>query len=555
MAWIYRYQIYKRKWRKDIDLREYPNIREILQEYFGDNLKSIRVEREFFEYKLFNSVSSEFLRNMGKKLKKVFSEIKELKTANHIFSRMNMEYYLFIDPGYHMELVDVEDYGRVVEGFKKISLENIEDGDSNIWNMADIYTEQYLAKYAVALERREVDGTLNSDYARNRQVQLSLYMDSYEAFYDEEILKEKLPQRLAGSLQSDEFICIRIKGRMIREHDNAEWELRGKDKLSMISIPELDMMLNEGVRLRQNETERNYLKISSAHTEKKLEKIRNIFETFRLKLEECAKKLPGIAGGKHYKMTIHNVGQGQAVSVRIDGEDIPFLYFDYGCAYGENSFTRQGISVDLPTDKNTQIVISHRDMDHWYAYLWNSSALSCHWILPEQSAPRFNNLVAKIKLSGGRVEKIGLLPEVTVNGEIKVYNFDISNARIINSKDSHKNGMSMLVCGKDVQGNDLNILVAGDQEYRYMQSVCKKNGCLHVLVATHHGGKYTGSKKAGCYMEIPNPFSGVNNRLIISCGKGNTHHHPSKLNDYKNWNMPSVADCTENGDIVVDYWG
>lgn len=554
MAWIYRYQTYKRKWRKDIDLREYPRIREILQECFGDNLKSIRVEREFFEYKLFNSVSSEFLRIMGKKLKPVFSKKEELKISNHIFSRMNMEYYLFIDPGYHMELVDAEDYGRVMDDFKNIPSSNITSEDSNIWNMARIYTEQYFAKYTAALERGGEAEVLNSEYAQSRQVQLSLYMDSYEAFYDEDVLKEKLPKSLDRSLQSDKAICIRVKGRMIREHDNAEWELRGKDKLSMISIPELDMMLNEGVRLRLNETERNYLKIISARKEKKIKKIRNIFETFRLKLDECAKKLLGIAIGKHYKMTIHNVGQGQAVSIRIDGEDIPFLYFDYGCAYGENSFTRKGLPIDLPTDKNTKIVISHRDMDHWYAYLWNSSALSCHWILPDQSAPKFNNLVAKIRASGGKAEKIGLLPEVVVNGDIKVYNFDVLNTRIINSANSHKNGMSMLICGKDAHGKDLNILVAGDQEYRYMQNACKKNGYLHILVATHHGGKYTGSKKVGCYMEIPNPLPGVNNRLIISCGKGNTHHHPSKLIDYKNWSTPGAADYTENGDIAVDYW-
>lgn len=72
MAWIYRYQISKRKWRKDVDLREYSRISEVLQEYYGDNLKSIRVEREFVEFKLFNSVDSQSLRMMGKKIEAPF---------------------------------------------------------------------------------------------------------------------------------------------------------------------------------------------------------------------------------------------------------------------------------------------------------------------------------------------------------------------------------------------------------------------------------------------------------------------------------------------------
>ncbi|MBD5509359.1 MAG: hypothetical protein HDR05_15310 [Lachnospiraceae bacterium] len=551
MAWIYRYQISKKEWRKDIDLREYSRISEVLQEYFGDNLKSIRVEREFIEYKLFNSVDSQTLRVMGKKLKPLFAGKEQLQSANHIFARRDMEYYLFIDPEYHMELVDIEDYSRVQNDLEIFAAGNVTSDESNIWNMARRYTEQYFVKHAEAMEGGLDATPLNRDYMQNRQIQLSLYMDSYEAFYDEEVLKEVLPYELSEV----RFVCIRIKGRMIRESDNTEWELRGRDKLAMFSIPELDMMLNDGVRLRQNEIERNYLKISSAHREEKIQNIRHIFRTFCLKMKKCANEIQRISKGAHYKLTIHNVGQGQAVSVRADRENIPFLYFDYGCAYGKNLFTRAGVPIDLPTDKNTRIVISHRDMDHWYAYSLNPLALTCHWIMPRQSSVRFNNLVAKINVSGGKVENIGLTPEVVVNKNIKIFNFDISNTSIICSANSHKNGMSMLVCGKDAFKKDLRILIAGDQEYCYMQDACKQNGHLNILVATHHGGTYTHSTRSGCHTEIPDPLRGNDNRLIISCGKGNTYHHPSKLSDYKNWNSPSTADYTENGNIVIDYWG
>ena len=555
MAWIYRYQISKKKWRKDIDLREHSRIREVLQEYFGDNLKSIRVEREFIEYKLFNSVDSQSLRMMGKKLKPLFSGKEQLRSANHIFARRDMEYYLFIDPEYHMELVDIEDYNRVRDDFENMAARNETNDESNIWNMARRYTEQYFEKHTEAFERGLEAAPLNRDYVQNRQIQLSLYMDSYEAFYDEEVLKEILPHELFEEWQRYGFVCIRIKGRMIREGDNTEWEVRGRHKLAMISIPELDMMLNDGVKLQQNEIERNYLKISSVHREVEIENIRYILKSFALKMKKCVNEIQRVSRSAHYKLTIHNVGQGQAVSVRADGENIPFLYFDYGCAYGRNLFTRAGVPITLPTDKNTKIVISHRDMDHWYAYLLNQSALACHWIMPKQSSIRFNNLVAKILVSGGKVENIGLTSEVVVNGNIKIFNFDISNTSIIHSTNSHKNGISMLVCGKDACKKDLKILVAGDQEYCYMQSACKQNGHLNILVATHHGGTYTHSKRLGCHTEIPDPLPGSGNRLIISCGKGNTYHHPSKLNDYKNWNPPSAADYTENGNIVIDYWG
>lgn len=245
--------------------------------------------------------------------------------------------------------------------------------------MARRYTAQYFAKHAEALERGLEAEPLNSDYMQNRQMQLFLYMVSYEAFYDNGVQKEILSKELFEEWQTDEIVYIRIKGRMIREGDNTEWELRGRRKLAMISIPELDMMLNAGVSLRQNEIERNYLKINSVHREEKIENIRNIFKTFRLKMKNCVREIHGVFKGKHYNLTIHNVGQGQAVSVRADGENIPFLYFDYGCAYGNNLFTRAGVPIDMPTDKNTKIVV------YWYAYLLNQSALTCYWIIPKKT--------------------------------------------------------------------------------------------------------------------------------------------------------------------------
>lgn len=43
-----------------------------------------------------------------------------------------MEYYLFIDTEYHMELVDIEDYNRVQDDFENISSRNVTSDESNI---------------------------------------------------------------------------------------------------------------------------------------------------------------------------------------------------------------------------------------------------------------------------------------------------------------------------------------------------------------------------------------------------------------------------------------
>ncbi|WP_303871390.1 hypothetical protein [Acetobacterium wieringae] len=78
----------------------------------------------------------------------------------------------------------------------------------------------------------------------------------------------------------------------------------------------------------------------------------------------------------------------------------------------------------------------------------------------------------------------------------------------------------------DVDGKELNILIAGDRRYDYIEQAQLEN--IDILVASHHGGAFCWSKRG----ILPTAKNEETSIIIYSCGRGNTHKHPSKVSEY-----------------------
>lgn len=233
------------------------------------------------------------------------------------------------------------------------------------------------------------------------------------------------------------------------------------------------------------------------------------------------------SGEKQYVFRVHNVGQGLATSLEYDGTRI--LYFDFGTAYGRNLGTLPP-HVDLAIAENGVIILSHTDEDHWCGFRKEPLGLSATWIIPRQrSKASFSKAVAAILIHHGKVYYND--PNGLSSGDLIVAHasFHLSSGR--NPRDFHQTGYAMYLHGKDSEGNSRNIAISGDQYYDCQpQTQLQK---LNLLVACHHGGKY--SRSSRCSPPSPANKSG---RVVYSYGKGNSYKHPSKTKEYElaGWN-------------------
>ena len=77
MGYIYRYELRNKRIRQNINLSEWKyDIIKVIKEMFEENLKDSRVTKEFFEFKLYESVENKILRNMGERLNYVIQKIR-----------------------------------------------------------------------------------------------------------------------------------------------------------------------------------------------------------------------------------------------------------------------------------------------------------------------------------------------------------------------------------------------------------------------------------------------------------------------------------------------
>ena len=109
----------------------------------------------------------------------------------------------------------------------------------------------------------------------------------------------------------------------------------------------------------------------------------------------------------------------------------------------------------------------------------------------------------------------------------------------------HETGLTLRIQARDGQGEDLIILVAGDQQYDYVEKNQLDN--LDILVASHHGGKFCWSTKG----VIPTAKKSMNSVVIYSYGLNNTYGHPSKLAEYKNANWLKEHHTCKKGEFEI----
>ena len=250
-----------------------------------------------------------------------------------------------------------------------------------------------------------------------------------------------------------------------------------------------------------------------------------------------------------YTFTVHNVGQALATSLEEKNKE-PFFYFDYGIAYGPNKFTLPD-DAKLPISENATILVSHMHEDHWCGFRINPKALKCKWIIPQQPkqlSKAYKKILASVRSSGGHIV-------CAANGLNIVKVKGIDNCMVVGNaasaikpsrvpKNAHETGSALYIFGQNNHG-DYKISVSGDQEYDYQDNNYIND--INLLVACHHGGDYSWSKKA----TVPKP-NAFENEIVYSYGEDNTYNHHTKIGDYKNQGWNSEHHTAKHCDYSID---
>ncbi len=248
-----------------------------------------------------------------------------------------------------------------------------------------------------------------------------------------------------------------------------------------------------------------------------------------------------------YTFTVHNVGQALATSIREKGK-MPFFYFDYGIACRNNKFTLPA-DVELPIAEGATILLSHVDEDHWCGYRINPDALKCRWMIPQKPTKALAKVLSSVYLNGGTItlyqaDGLGIFNIKSVNNCMVAGNAKskINAARI--PVKVHENGIALYILAEH-RGKNWKIVVSGDQDYDYQDDSYLKD--INLLVACHHGGRYSWSNRA----IVPNPNLDEN-EIVYSYGARNTYGHPSKVGEYANEGWNTEHHTPRDGDYEID---
>lgn len=299
---------------------------------------------------------------------------------------------------------------------------------------------------------------------------------------------------------TDELRCFFVKGfhRHIVNSDNLNEYQLFNELLKIESCFDIGFIENQDIYFNISDDGKSHLDYLKIHTSEEhpelVEMIQNELALYLLPTENIEalnninKSLTGEAN--RYVFKTHNVGQALTSSLSYENSP-PFLYFDYGMPYGRNSFTKPA-SVNMPTNPGATIIISHVDKDHWYRIADDINAYQCHWYIPDQPrGTQLNHKLAEIIVNGGSVHTIIsdlIFPcgKLTCGGQSKINPLRTANH-------VHETGLTLRLQGSDSQGEELNIFMAGDQRYDYVEKNQMDN--LDILVASHHGGAFCWSTK------------------------------------------------------------
>ncbi|MDE5604084.1 MAG: hypothetical protein K2I73_00700 [Eubacterium sp.] len=248
-----------------------------------------------------------------------------------------------------------------------------------------------------------------------------------------------------------------------------------------------------------------------------------------------------------YTFTVHNVGQALATSLSEKGQK-PFFYFDYGIACGKNARTLPK-NIKLPIAKDATILLSHVDEDHWCGFRINQEALKCRWIIPQNPRKALKKTLSSVYSNGGTIIQysangLSILKIKSLNNCMVAGNSQSTINSSRSPKKTHETGNALYIFAQ-YKGKEYKIVISGDQDYDYQDNSYFND--INLLVACHHGGEFSWSKRAA----IPIPNS-VENKIVYSYGDGNSYGHPSKVSEHsKNgWNIEHHT--PKDGNFEID---
>lgn len=195
MSFIYEYQLRNVKERQEWDLFEYEQVLEnLIEQTFGRNLKETIIYNKSFEFRLYASVTSYKLQNLGKKIKKIIP-------SRHGFVRKTQNLYVIID--------------NIDEDTKMVSIEFIDSlvGDS------ELYSQRV---------NRFFKNDIKSEYSED--IKYNYYIDIYSA--DLSIKKFK---QISGAKEVNVGDCYLIKA----NHRHGEEKIEIEDNPNIIKLDKI----------------------------------------------------------------------------------------------------------------------------------------------------------------------------------------------------------------------------------------------------------------------------------------------------------------------------
>jgi len=504
MAFIYRYQIKNSMKRKTTDLRENDhaiNIENAIKEQFKSRVKAVDVQNDYFEFRLYTTAKNVELREMGKKIVQYDQELNELKKKTNynteLFLRKYVPFYGFLE---HVEAIE-EEGGRSYQLY---------------FDMID----------AIDIDKMKEINFVYGDLSE--KVEVLKKMDTYQLVVS----------------TSTAFPINGYKKRNIRL--NRWYQINGrismKEKDGLISLDYMSLNPVGDLTFTESQTQA-FFDVSSIKKNKiKEEEITRLFNLRGATLD-ISSRINGQVKDIH-SIVIYNVGQGLCSAV-CDDTLTPYVYFDFGRGERINRITDPN-TIQYEFKNNPPVILSHWHADHWIGVKYDLRVLNSFWVIPDQKkGAGATKLHADLFARGN----VGILNNdcVTPYGTIFVTKG--------NCKQPHNNGLGLLVEFNKFINNSLikrRILLPGDNRYKYIRQQYLED--LDGLVASHHGGRYSGEQVLNSAQIPGNTRNGT---IVYSYGRhehflphNNSHKHPSHVQDYMSRGWVTALN-TIDGDQVL----
>lgn len=343
MAYIYRYELKSKKNRANEDLRVYREpIIKAVKEHFKNNLKSIEVFSDYYEFRLSdNSPNKTTLQNLSKRILRNCETLNKLKKIyknnSQLFRRKKNSYYAFLE--------DIE----FSEGTYILKLDAVEQNDIDL------------------IEKNIIDTqTSKSSILQN--------LDTFTV-YTEIDTEHFLFEKLNNIKDSDINQWYLLEGEHHKEGETSFFQdyTERQDTVIEYKISSL---------IKVGENKLKFLERFSSEE--------GIYHQEITKFEKTE---------RDFFISIYNVGQGLCSAI-CNLQSQPLLYFDFGGGEGKNNITYPK-DIKFCFKKRPKIVLSHFHRDHWISVSYFNEALKTEWIIPSQKhGTQFTKLLSDISSKG-----------------------------------------------------------------------------------------------------------------------------------------------------------